>query len=695
MFSLELLEARVLLSVDPGNLASVMTSSSDSIHELNQPAITEMQTESLPNDTTISNDTNDSPDLFQGVELEDLNTLDSSTQSTDTPPKKSVTVPVVQAKSREVDTEQIQVVTDQISQIFKTDNSASASLFNEQITTQVEGQNWASQLIMTLNAANGPPAVSNPGQSVNISMTADSSRFDTVFLLVNQNPLFVLDASSPLNIELVGAFVNSPFKIYLDQLLQIAGLAPSVDGFTLTSDPIQGTLNRADNSTSVSAGDMLPSYSNWVWAPPANSAGNIIAFSLHPTTTETPDLSTKVVVNIKVGMLNLPSNGIQLDGSVGNKFLDEAAEVMDASNVIFENGTLTVSFVGGGGANDNLLIHDDGIASIQVDSESKDVIYNGIAFGVVSGGEGGTPLIVTFNSSADALMVEALTRNIQFNTPYVLNNSPKGIKVVLDVVATNTSHVISEQYKTVTFGKVLYQGEFDRDIGERETFEIAQGNDGSCILVGKIPASITFPAETPIELSGVDGGVFIARRLNNGNFEWAEALHGDVTIRGITVGGSGDVYISGRYRGVIDFDPSEAGVSESPMVTNYDYFILKLDSAGAFVWVKYAGGASFLPGNSSNGKDYIEVDSDGFLYVAGMYNGPGFFGDHEILYTGSGDAGNWDDDGIFLTKIEDSVSGGFVWANKFDGEGSTNFLLLNLINMSLTRHGLRPTRNTF
>jgi len=87
--------------------------------------------------------------------------------------------------------------------------------------------------------------------------------------------------------------------------------------------------------------------------------------------------------------------------------------------------------------------------------------------------------------------------------------------------------------------------------------------------------------------------IFISKLDSMGNFVWAKQIGSggsDVGIS-ITVDHNGDICVTGVFSGFVDFDPGSA--------TNYvsgsssDIFILKLDAAGNFIWVKTMGSVGY------------------------------------------------------------------------------------------------------
>ncbi len=120
----------------------------------------------------------------------------------------------------------------------------------------------------------------------------------------------------------------------------------------------------------------------------------------------------------------------------------------------------------------------------------------------------------------------------------------------------------------------------------------------------------------------------------------------------VAVDSEGNVYITGFFRGTVDFDPGE-GVEEHTVTgwSGYeDAFLSKFDTDGDFLWVRTWGG------EWHEGGEDVAVDSEGNIYIAGYFNeevdfdpGPG-----TDIHNGNGD---WDS---FLSKF--SPDGTFQWA---------------------------------
>ncbi|QDT46119.1 hypothetical protein Pan258_01360 [Symmachiella dynata] len=121
---------------------------------------------------------------------------------------------------------------------------------------------------------------------------------------------------------------------------------------------------------------------------------------------------------------------------------------------------------------------------------------------------------------------------------------------------------------------------------------------------------------------------------------------------------AGNVYVTGEFRGTVDFDPT-AGVTDLVSNGGSDVFIAKYDSDGNFLWAKSFGGTGDDTGQS------ISVDASGKIYVIGNFDGtvgvdfdPGV--DSDIKAGGStSDA--------FVLKLD--AAGEYEWSNTFIGAG--------------------------
>jgi len=151
---------------------------------------------------------------------------------------------------------------------------------------------------------------------------------------------------------------------------------------------------------------------------------------------------------------------------------------------------------------------------------------------------------------------------------------------------------------------------------------------------------------------------------NNANaqaLQWAKAMGGYFSDIGqsIALDGSGNVYTTGYFRGIADFDPG-AGVTNLTSAGSYDIFISKLDASGNFVWAKAIGGLT------NDLVFSIALDGSGNVYTTGSFEGTVDFDPAAGFYNLTS-VGNAD---IFISKLD--ASGNFVWANAMGGTDMEN-----------------------
>ena len=142
---------------------------------------------------------------------------------------------------------------------------------------------------------------------------------------------------------------------------------------------------------------------------------------------------------------------------------------------------------------------------------------------------------------------------------------------------------------------------------------------GSVYITGDFAGTVDFdPGPAVANLSSGGSNIqdgYILKLDNNGNFLWVKQLRettGTMRVRFIQTDVSGNVYTSGVFTATVDFDPG-IGVSNLTSLGMTDGYILKLDIAGNFIWVKQLGG----PGG--NGPVSLELDAAGNIFSSGSY----------------------------------------------------------------------------
>jgi triacylglycerol esterase/lipase EstA (alpha/beta hydrolase family) len=151
--------------------------------------------------------------------------------------------------------------------------------------------------------------------------------------------------------------------------------------------------------------------------------------------------------------------------------------------------------------------------------------------------------------------------------------------------------------------------------------------------------------------------IFVSKLDASGNFVWAKLIGGvdDEYSNSMVVDINGNVYTTGYFNGMVDFDPG-SGTYNLTSAGSLDIFVSKLDASGNFISAKRMGGAN---------DDYpssIKVDAIGNVYITGYFNGTADFdpgsGIYNLTSIGSSD--------IFVSKL--NISGNFLWAKQMGGQ---------------------------
>ncbi len=192
---------------------------------------------------------------------------------------------------------------------------------------------------------------------------------------------------------------------------------------------------------------------------------------------------------------------------------------------------------------------------------------------------------------------------------------------------------------------------------------IATDATGNVYTTGGFNGTADFdPGAAVINLisSGSDE-IFVSKLNSSGNFVWAKSMGGSSQDIGmsICVDAAGNVYTTGVYNGVADFDP---GISAFNLTSagSIDIFVSKLDAAGNFIWAKSMGGSSTDLAKS------IAIEPSGNVYTTGYFAGLAEFDPGPGTYT-LVSAGGFNED-IFISKLD--PSGNFVWAKSIGGNQS-------------------------
>ncbi len=152
-------------------------------------------------------------------------------------------------------------------------------------------------------------------------------------------------------------------------------------------------------------------------------------------------------------------------------------------------------------------------------------------------------------------------------------------------------------------------------------------NNGDIAITGSFKGTVDFnPGVLQFNLTayGTSEDLFIQRLNANGDLLWAQKANqidlNDGPDKGISIveDFDGNLIIGGVYWGSLDFDASNAIQSLTSQGAN-DVFILKLTSAGTFVWINSYGGVNYEIIND------LVLTVDGQTIMTGYLTGPADF----------------------------------------------------------------------
>jgi hypothetical protein len=152
----------------------------------------------------------------------------------------------------------------------------------------------------------------------------------------------------------------------------------------------------------------------------------------------------------------------------------------------------------------------------------------------------------------------------------------------------------------------------------------------------------------------------VRKLSDSGTQTWAKqignAKGGDEQANAVTADAAGNVYVTGKFKGKVDFDPG-TGTKNVTGDSGGSAFALKLTSAGAFGWVSpFLGRTS---ASYSSGNDVV-VDAGGGIIVGGSYSGSVDFNPGTAVSTLPAASSSG-----FLTEL--NAAGSFAWAQKVGG----------------------------
>ncbi|MCF8371808.1 MAG: PKD domain-containing protein [Bacteroidales bacterium] len=221
------------------------------------------------------------------------------------------------------------------------------------------------------------------------------------------------------------------------------------------------------------------------------------------------------------------------------------------------------------------------------------------------------------------------------------------------LLITNYLHVIEQT--PLNFEGAFQIGSTGWDYGTS-----AMDAEGNLYVTGSFTGTADFdPGPGTFNLSAAGGpDIFLAKYNVLGQLMWAKSIGGSATESGedIAIDNVGNVYITGYFQGIVDFDPG-SNVLDLSSNGLKDIFISKFNPNGNLVWANSIGGIGDDRGQS------ISVSTPG-VYITGYFEGVVDFNPGNSIYNLTSNGGR----DVFVGVW--GSSGNFIKAKSMGGTGN-------------------------
>jgi TolB-like protein len=185
-----------------------------------------------------------------------------------------------------------------------------------------------------------------------------------------------------------------------------------------------------------------------------------------------------------------------------------------------------------------------------------------------------------------------------------------------------------------------------------ERFGGQYSQEATCVAVdgaGNVIVSGRFNGDVDFGGGGLSGryDVFVAKFAPDGTHIWSDGF-GDVVIQegwGVGADAAGNIIVAGRFYGTVDF----GGGALTATGSSDDIFVVKFAPDGTHIWSDRFG-----DGEEQSAND-VAVDGSGNVIITGELYGQAYFGGDTLTSSGRND--------VFVAKLD--PDGGHVWSKRF------------------------------
>jgi Beta-propeller repeat. len=264
--------------------------------------------------------------------------------------------------------------------------------------------------------------------------------------------------------------------------------------------------------------------------------------------------------------------------------------------------------------------------------------------GVVVGGDGAGVASLKEDGSSNVIAVGGYKGNVNFGGGIVSGSGN------LDIFIT----------KRNSSGAFTFVKNFGNTGADAAT-SVAIDSANNIIVGGYFTGTINMGSTNLVSAGGSD--VFVAKFNSAGTLLWAARFGGSALERcnGVSLDSSGNIFLTGQYGffgTAIDFGGGPLPLSGGTSAFQYDTFIAKLTSNGAYSWANGYGALGDDVGNCT------AVDASGNVFMAGVFHQTVNFGGTNIVSLGGSDT--------FLAKYN-GTTGAHTWSFRGGGTGDDYF----------------------
>lgn len=200
--------------------------------------------------------------------------------------------------------------------------------------------------------------------------------------------------------------------------------------------------------------------------------------------------------------------------------------------------------------------------------------------------------------------------------------------------------------------------------GDDSAVRAAYAPDGSIYVVGNFHGVFDLdPGSSTLSVTSAgDADIYVVKLNSVGDLLWGKRVGGTGTdgARDATVAANGDLIITGRFDGTVDFNPNAGTLNIGVGASGQYGFVWRLSSAGNTVWAKFWRGTG--AGAS------VDEAADGSIYVAGSFTGTingGVTNELALNMTSLGDR-----DACFFKLTSNGV---LLWAGRVGGAPENDY----------------------